>query len=172
MFDVAIVGFGPVGSALAILLAQKGHSVVVFEKRPTPYARPRAVHFDHEVGRILQACGIGDGLATIVEPTEVYEWRNAAGTTLLRFGSRGIGLSGWPASNMMHQPDLENLLKTRVHELPNVTLRRGVDVTGLAQDADGVTVAYTEADVAAETQRARFVIGCDGAPGARGVLGG
>ena len=92
--EVAIVGYGPVGNALAILLAQLGRTVTVLERWPEPYLLPRAVHFDHEVGRILQSCGIGDELRKITEPADIYEWRNAKGTTLLRFGSPGNGPSG------------------------------------------------------------------------------
>ena len=38
--DVAIVGAGPVGSILAVLLGKKGHRVTVVEKWPTFYERP------------------------------------------------------------------------------------------------------------------------------------
>ncbi len=115
--DVAIVGCGPVGSALAIFLAQLDRSVTVIERWPEPYPLPRAVHFDHEVGRILQSCGIGDEVRAISEPADIYEWRNAAGTTLLRFGRTGDGPSGWPASSMFNQPRLEALLDRRAVEL-------------------------------------------------------
>ncbi len=118
--DVMVVGAGPVGLTLAILLAQLGRSVLVVEQRPEPYPLPRAVHFDHEVGRILQSCGLGGDLRDIIEPAEVYEWRNAAGTTLLRFGRIGDGASGWPDSSMFNQPALEALLVARVDALPGV----------------------------------------------------
>ena len=98
-------GTGRSAATLAILLGQLGRSVVVLERWPEPYPLPRAVHFDDEVGRILQSCGIGDELRRITEPAEVYEWRNAAGTTLLRFGRVGDGPSGWPLSSMFNQPD-------------------------------------------------------------------
>src|SRR3546814_9806199 len=101
--DGAVVGCGPVGNALAILLAQHGRTVTALERWPEPYALTRAVHFDHEAGRILQACGIGDDLRKVSEPAEVYEWRNGTGTTLLRFGHRGdeIGRAhvGTPVTN-------------------------------------------------------------------------
>jgi flavoprotein hydroxylase len=156
--DVAIVGYGPVGNALAILLGQLGRSVVVLERWPEPYALPRAVHFDHEVGRILQSCGIGDEVRSISEPADVYEWRNAAGTTLLRFGQAGDGPSGWPASSMFNQPMVEAALDRRARAI-GVDVRRGVDVVGIAQD--GEAVAVTGAD--GSSLSARFVVGCDGA---------
>jgi flavoprotein hydroxylase len=157
--DVAVVGYGPVGNTLAILLAQLGRSVVVLERWPEPYPLPRAVHFDHEVGRILQSCGIGDELRAITEPGDVYEWRNAIGQTLLRFGRVGDGPSGWPLSSMFNQPALEALLDRRAGDLPSVEVRRGVEVAGLSQDAAGVTMHTAHrGDV-----RARYVVGCDGA---------
>ena len=156
--EVAIVGYGPVGNALAILLAQLGRTVTVLERWPEPYLLPRAVHFDHEVGRILQSCGIGDELRKITEPADIYEWRNATGTTLLRFGSPGNGPSGWPASSMFNQPELEQLLDSRAREL-GVDVRRGVEVTAIDQHGD--TVAVTGAD--GTTVSASFVVGCDGA---------
>jgi 2-polyprenyl-6-methoxyphenol hydroxylase-like FAD-dependent oxidoreductase len=156
--DVAIVGYGPVGAALAILLGQHGHRVVVLERYPAPYPLPRAVHYDHEVARILQACGVAEQCSKIVEAAEVYEFQNGERQTLLRFGRIGNGLSGWPQSSMFSQPELEAVLFARVHELPSVEVRRGSTVTGLIDDGD-VVVLQAGADLV----RARYVVGCDGA---------
>ena len=38
--DVAVIGAGPVGLALAILLAQSGCAVIVLERWPAPYPAP------------------------------------------------------------------------------------------------------------------------------------
>jgi len=170
--DVVVVGYGPVGNALAILLAQRGHSVTVLERWPAPYALPRAVHFDHEVGRILQMCGIGPALASVTEPAEIYEWRNAAGATLFRFGRVGAGASGWPESSMFNQPALEALLDERAGELPGIDLRRGVAVTELHQTDHGVTVIGADETGAPVEVRCRYAVGCDGANSTvRGLLG-
>lgn len=175
--DVVVVGAGPVGLALAIQLGQMGRSVLVLEQRPAPYPLPRAVHFDHEVGRILQSCGIGDELREISQPADIYEWQNAAGTTLLRFGREGMAMSGWPTSSMFSQPDLERLLVERCDQLEGVTIERGrravaID-TAADRAADGVSVRHvamaTDADgrqVEAgddTTVHAAYVVGCDGA---------
>jgi flavoprotein hydroxylase len=157
--DVAVVGYGPVGATLAILLGQLGRSVVVLEKWAEPYPLPRAVHFDDEVGRIFQSCGVGDELRRITEPAEIYEWRNATGTTLLRFGRLSDQPLGWPLSSMFNQPALEALLDQRARALPAIEVRRGVEVHDLARGDDGVTVRTTNGD----ELRARYVVGCDGA---------
>ncbi len=157
--DVVVVGCGPVGSALAILLGRAGRSVVVLERWPEPYPLPRAVHFDHEVGRLLQACGIGAELRASSEPAPVYEWRNGEGLPLLRIGRIGDGASGWPESSMFNQPTLEAQLARRAGELPTVDIRRGIEVTGIEPSTDDVIVRTA----AGEEIRAAYVIGCDGA---------
>jgi len=83
--DVAIVGADPVGCALALLLGKRGRSVLLLERHSDPYPLPRAVHFDDETARILQACGIGADLPALSEPATTYEWRNGEGVPLLRF---------------------------------------------------------------------------------------
>lgn len=171
-YDVAIVGFGPVGQALAILLGQRGWRVAVFEKQPQAYPLPRAVHFDHEVGRILQACGVADELRGRTESADVYEWRNAAGDTLLRFESDEAGLSGWPDANMFAQPELERILDARARALPSVRVQRGSEVVDLATADDEVAIGVATGDGAPREIRARWVVGCDGANSfVRGKLG-
>lgn len=157
--DVAIVGAGPVGLTLGILLAQQGQRVTILERWPEPYPLPRAVHFDHEVGRILQSCGIGDDLRNVTQAAEVYEWRNGRGTKLLRFGRIGTAPSGWPESSMFSQPDLERLLEQRAATLSDLTVQRGADVVSLTQHSDFVTLGLADK----QEVRASYVVGCDGA---------
>jgi 2-polyprenyl-6-methoxyphenol hydroxylase-like FAD-dependent oxidoreductase len=157
--EVAIVGAGPVGMTLAILLAQLDLSVIVLERWPEPYPLPRAVHLDHEVARIFQSCGLGTQLRDITEPGYVYEWRNAADTTLLRFGRHGDSDSGWPESLMFNQPTLEAMLERRASELPALTVRRDAEVIAVDAASNRVTIRIaTGGEV-----RARYVVGCDGA---------
>src|SRR5213083_1726220 len=161
--DVAIVGYGPVGQTLAILLGQRGWKVGVFEKQPAAYPLPRAVHFDHEVARILQAAGLGRELPRLSEPADVYEWRNAAGETLLRIGSRHAGLSGWPDANMFSQPDLERALDARARALPGVEVRRACEVVDIRPAGGDVELMVADPDGEPSQVRARWVVGCDGA---------
>ena len=62
-YDVAIVGYGPVGQTAAALIGRAGHRVGVFERFGHLYDLPRAVVFDHEIMRVWQALGIVDEIA-------------------------------------------------------------------------------------------------------------
>ncbi len=162
-FDVAVIGCGPVGGVLATLLGQLGHRVVIVERHALPYRLPRAVHFDHEIGRILQACGLGADLTEVTEPGSEYEWRNGSGQVLLKFGGRPTGPSGWPDMNMFWQPGLERLIEQAAAAQPTVEIRRGCRLVALDDHPDGVTLTVEPDAGAPEHLSARFVIGCDGA---------
>ncbi|MFG2848155.1 bifunctional 3-(3-hydroxy-phenyl)propionate/3-hydroxycinnamic acid hydroxylase [Kitasatospora sp. NPDC048296] len=160
-FDVVIVGYGPVGQLTARLLGGRGWRVGVVERWPEAYKRPRAVGFDDEIARILAAAGLTRQFPYFSEPAPDYEWRNAAGQTLLYYNRRRIGASGWPQVNRFHQPHLEQALDARVRELPSVQVRRGHEATELADLGDLVEVTVRGPDQQHYTLRAAYVIGCD-----------
>ena len=136
-FDVAIVGYGPVGAALAILLGQHGHRVVVLERFTEPYPLPRAVHYDHEVARILQSCGVAEQCAKIVEPAEVYEFRNAEGQAagpVRPPGQRPVGLA--PVRRCSPSPISKRCCSPGSTSCRPIEVRRGWPVTDLVEDGD------------------------------------
>ncbi|MFF3494753.1 bifunctional 3-(3-hydroxy-phenyl)propionate/3-hydroxycinnamic acid hydroxylase [Streptomyces sp. NPDC002795] len=158
--DVAVVGFGPVGQLLSLLLARAGHDVLALERWPEPYDLPRAVHFDDEIGRIFQAAGVGERVRAVTEPVpDHYEWRNRDGDALVRIDWSGNGPSGWPVANFFSQPDLEAVLTAAAAAQPGITLHRGQEVTDLQE-----TDEYVELTTGTGTAfRARYVVGADGA---------
>ncbi len=189
--DVAIVGAGPVGMLLALLLGRRGWRVEVLERQTAPFGGPRAVHLDHEAARVLQNAGIMDDLAPQTEVMDSYLWRNADGTPLLWLdGAPEVPtVSGWPASSMFHQPDLERLLAEAIARHPGIHLLPGHDVREVAGVERAPMIAKTsqsvetvnssrswnraaDAGLSVEAEgpggarvqvRARWVIGCDGA---------
>lgn len=161
--DVLIVGGGPTGITLAVLLGQSGISVVVVEKAVAIYPLPRAAHIDHETMRVFQQVGIADRLMATCRHTDRYDFLNAKGKVLLRFeGSNAIGSGGWPAANMIHQPSLEAALRDRLDAFPNVELRCSTELVHYRDAGDAVEA--TIADASGRHQvRARFLVGADGA---------
>lgn len=173
VYDVLVVGAGPVGLTTAIQLGARGWRVGLVERWPQPYPLPRAVVFDHETARILASVGLADVLPTFSEPAADYEWRNGEGETLLRLAFEDTGHSGWPAMNIFTQPQLEGALEAQAHRTAGVDMLRGWEAVTLAEDASGVvlTVAECAGDEPVRrggvrrhrTLRADYVVGCDGA---------
>ncbi|GAB2695418.1 bifunctional 3-(3-hydroxy-phenyl)propionate/3-hydroxycinnamic acid hydroxylase MhpA [Kitasatospora kifunensis] len=161
--EVIVVGNGPVGAALSILLAQRGWRTLVLERRRRPYTLPRATSFDGESARLLAACGIGAELGRVTEPATGYQWRTAGGETLLDIEFSTAGPYGWPDANTMHQPALEELLAARAAALPEITVLRDRQVVGIADQGDRVVVTAEDEDGTVRSFSARWVVGCDGA---------
>lgn len=157
--DVIVVGYGPVGQLLSVLLAAKGHRVLALERWERPYELPRATSFDGETARILATAGIASSFAELGEPADAYDWRNADGKTLLRIEFAQRGRYGWPDATTTHQPNLEAALIARGTELDTLTVVRGHAVTDITEHADHVTVTTG----AAGAFTASWVVGCDGA---------
>ncbi|WP_410631367.1 bifunctional 3-(3-hydroxy-phenyl)propionate/3-hydroxycinnamic acid hydroxylase [Amycolatopsis sp. cmx-4-83] len=153
-----VVGYGPVGQVLTLLLARQGRRVTVLERWPAPYPMPRAVSFDGESARILAAAGIGDALGEVSESSRDYVWETADGRVLFAVDVPERGRSGWPGSTSMYQPGLEAALAERARARPGVTVLRGRRVVALADHGDHVAVGTDGEDFTA-----RWVIGSDGA---------
>jgi 3-(3-hydroxy-phenyl)propionate hydroxylase len=166
-FDVVVVGYGPVGQALTGLLARLGYKTLAFERHPSLYGRPRAGHMDGEVMRIMQSAGVAARLELLMRPIRSYELVSADGEILqtVEIGQSG---SGWKASYLFHQPELEEVLDANARSQGgNVAL--GWAVTAIEEDDQGVTVVATQGEGTTNptenqrTVRARYVVGCDGA---------
>jgi 3-(3-hydroxy-phenyl)propionate hydroxylase len=160
--DVLVVGLGPVGAALAALLARSGVSVVAIERDTVIYPLPRAVHFDHEIMRLLQQLGVADEVARHSVPLPPYEFRAADGQLLMSFPPQPEAACGWASGYMFHQPSLETALRDVLATEPQAEMRIGWRFDGLAHDAEGITAQVSGSRGPTEI-RARYLVGCDGA---------
>ena len=161
--DVAIVGCGPTGAALANLLGLCGLRVVVLERERKSQSLPRAVHFDGEVMRIFQAIGVADRVAGVSRVNAGMRFVDPDGKLLLDWPRpQQAGPQGWYPSYRFHQPDLEAILRDRLSTMPNVDIVLGANVTSIAQDSELATIACRESG-RHDTLAAGYVVGCDGA---------
>lgn len=159
--DVLIAGLGPVGAVLAGMLAQRGIAVICVERDEEIYRLPRAAHFDAEIMRIFQRLGIAEALLPHTRPVTGYEFINAAGDTLMRFGASTETAQGWASGYFFHQPALEQLLRARLAAL-GVPVLTGTALTGFTDGGDSVTATIASGG-APETIHASYLVGCDGA---------
>ncbi|HZV10073.1 MAG TPA: FAD-dependent monooxygenase, partial [Novosphingobium sp.] len=162
MFDVAIIGCGPVGALAANLLGRAGLKVVVLEKELSHYPLPRAVHLDHEMMRLFQSAGVIDAVLPDMVDTDGHLHIGSAHQVIRYMGTVGMARPfGWSNDWFFYQPELEAHLRAGFAGLANVTLHLGAEFTGLAQAGEVVTVDYLQGGAAAQVQ-ARWVIAADG----------
>ena len=139
--DVAIVGYGPVGQALAALLGRAGHRVAAFERFNEIYRLPRAVHIDHEIMRLLQALGLADAVAGEMIPLREYHWFGADGEPLMTLDAAAAGARrAGSRTTCSSSPSSRGARRARVRARPASTVHRGWVAEGLVDDADGATL--------------------------------
>ena len=161
--DVLIIGAGPVGVTLALMLAREGQCVIAADRSEGIYPLPRAAHIDYEIVRVLQAVGAAEAVMASSRIASRYDFLTATGEVLLSFDSTGAKTSsGWPPSNMIHQPSLEAALRERLANADTAEIRNGWTLTGLEMSGAGVAAEFATAE-GVRTVRARYLVGCDGA---------
>jgi 3-(3-hydroxy-phenyl)propionate hydroxylase len=163
-YDVAVVGFGPSGATAAALLGSYGVRTFVCDRTVDVYDKPRAIALDHEILRVFQQIGIVDRVLAFVEPFTPSEYLGVDGQLIKRLTMVDPPYPmGYTPSNVFTQPPVEACLRERVRGLACVTTALGVEVVGVQQDADLVTLQLRGATGEPAQVRARYVIACDGA---------
>ncbi|WP_330257658.1 bifunctional 3-(3-hydroxy-phenyl)propionate/3-hydroxycinnamic acid hydroxylase [Nocardia sp. NBC_00565] len=174
MLPVVIVGAGPAGLTAATLLAQHGIESLILERWEGVYPQPRAVHLDGEIRRILQRLGVGDEFDAIVRPALGLRLLDRDMRVLAQFDRDPAGgRNGYPEANLFDQPELEAILRANLKRHPAAGLRGNAEVTAVAEETDCARVDFTDRTTGrAQTVRARYLLGCDGANSlVRGAIG-
>lgn len=163
--DVAIAGLGPVGAVTACLLAKGGLRVAVFELEADIYDKPRAIGLDHEGLRILQACGVGDALASHFRVYQGGQWLGADGEPIVRFAPHpGPYPLDWPPNVSFIQPKVEQALRSHLASMENASIHLRHRVESFEQDGHGVTVRVRALDTDSDhLVQAKYLLACDGA---------
>lgn len=171
-YDVLIIGYGIAGKMAANLLGQKGWNVGVIDPYENPYGLPRAVKYNDEVMRNLQAIMPDEDVNAISERVpDHYTWVNAKRETLLEIDWSQEGIMGWPADALFNHAELEAGMDKARETLPNVDTRLGFKVVYLDEQEDKVTVYARKSNAIGEVvpggemiqASAKYIIGADGA---------
>src|SRR5215213_2270135 len=148
---VVIAGGGPTGLILAGDLALAGVDVAIVERRPTqdlPGSRAGGLH--SRTIEVLDQRGIAGRFLSEGQVAQVQG-----------FAFNRLDISDFPTRHPyglgLWQNHIERILAGWVDELP-VTIYRGREVTGFAQDDTGVDVQVSDG----EPVRGRYLVGCDG----------
>ena len=150
--DVIVVGAGPTGLMLACELAMRGVAARLLEERRDIPNITRAFGLHARTLELLDARGLADEIVPRGVP--VYQVAPAPGAVL---DLKEIP-SRYPMVLIAPQSLTEHVLADRAAQLGVETIY-GEKVVGLEQDSEGVSVRLADGT----TERARYVVGCDGA---------
>ncbi|WHT23325.1 FAD-dependent monooxygenase [Crossiella sp. CA-258035] len=154
--DVVVVGGGPVGLMTACELALGGVRPVILERLAEPTGHDRAGVLHTRTVETLAARGL---FARFREGNDITEGLPFAGIFSTGIVHEHLD-TRHKFSLLVPQSQTERLLTDRAAEL-GVEIRRGHEVTGLAQNADEVTAEVTGPDGTYQF-RGRYLVGCDG----------
>ncbi|MFI9805822.1 FAD-dependent monooxygenase [Streptomyces sp. NPDC052301] len=154
--NVVVVGSGPTGLLLAGDLATAGVPVTVVEKRPHRISNlSRAFVLHARTLEQLDARGLADALEAVGRPLD----------RLGLFGRLTVDLAALPSRFnhllVLPQYEVEKVLEKRAVDA-GVDFRHDTELTGLSQDANGVTVEVRGPEGEARSLRAGYVVGADG----------
>ena len=156
-----VVGLGPVGAALANLLARYGVTVLAVDQATEIFTKPRAIALDNEALRILQMAGVREGeFATIGIPQVQYH--SPLFGRFARIGTTKV-IDGHPALVTFYQPELETVLRRKLAQAPTACVLPGTTLEAFEDDGTGVTARLKDRDGKCFEARARFLVGADGA---------
>ncbi len=160
--DVMICGGGPVGLALALVLAQHGFASVVIDADTTVCQGSRAICLSRRTMEILDRLGVADAFVQkgLGWTTGRSFYRTAE---VLAFDMpHGPDDRFAPMTNIA-QYDIEQLLVDAIAHYPElIELRWGTELMGVSTEVSGVSVDLNAAGQSYRTQ-AQWLVACDGA---------
>jgi len=156
--DVLILGGGPVGCLLAVLLRDAGVDVVLVERDLEPYSLPRAIVMDDEIQRIFHLHGMGEFLLERADRLERADFVDNAGNVVIGVDILEAGLMGVRPVVAHYQPELDAMLRREVVSR-GADARWGRTVTEMVDRGDRVETTLNDGSVVVS----RWFVGCDGA---------
>ena len=157
--NALVIGAGAAGSAAATVLAQGGVSVDLVDAKPAVTALGSGITVQGNALRVLRQLGLYDQVLESGYAFNTLGLRlpDEAGTLVNEMEDVRSGGMDLPATVGMYRPDLAQILIDGA-TAAGAKLRLRTSATGLAQDADGVGVEFSDGS----TRRYDLVVGADG----------
>ncbi len=164
-YDIAIIGYGPVGAVTANLFGQKGFNIIVIEPKKEIWDIPRAVHFDGQTQRIFQTMGIMDEISKIIHPMEGINFLNNKGKSIVNINLKlDEPINGYDESVFFNQPIFENFLRSEANKHNNIDIKLGYKLTNIdAQESINNLTLLNINNEENEYITSNYVLACDGA---------
>lgn len=176
LFDVVIVGGGPVGLALAGDLGWRGNSVCLIEQSDGVVRHPKMDGIDLRVMEFCRRWGLIDDMKKYPFPKDYpqdmvfvtsltgYELGRESFTTPSGGSDARFGSPSPETRIRCPQTFFDPILRRFSESFPGNELRFGCRYARFEEDADGVTVHFANVGTnEAASVRGRYLVACDGA---------
>ncbi|KAH7082636.1 hypothetical protein BKA63DRAFT_583651 [Paraphoma chrysanthemicola] len=159
--QVIVVGAGPAGLLLALLLARSNIPVTIIDQSPELDNRARATHYGPPAMAELNRAGVGDDLRTQGFHPDGVCWRKLDGTPIARID--GTATRGDP-DDMVCLPlaPLQKILRNHLEKYDCAKIIFNYNVVGLGQSDERAWVDVESPDGKKKLE-ADYIVGCDGA---------
>ncbi len=174
--DVLIVGAGPSGCTLALLLARAGIPVTLIEQNAEPQQHPAACILNTRTLEVFREIGIEKqvmGACQNIFERGFITWVvSLAGRELGRCSALPGNLQNILALSPSHtvqfpQHRLEPMLWQKIEQQPGIDFKKNHSLIAVHPDRDGVTASLTRREIGVPVVvRGAFLVGCDGASSA------
>jgi 2-polyprenyl-6-methoxyphenol hydroxylase-like FAD-dependent oxidoreductase len=167
---VLIVGGGMVGLCAAAFLAQRGIRSISIERLKESSPLPRAAFFHMRTIEMFRSLGIEQEVrerssVDFVPEGAIVAMDKVSGRKLADIMpslNEGVETLSPCRRLYLNQPNLEPVLRARAREA-GATIVQGAEVTGVSQDAQGITVTMKDIDTGASRElRGKYLIAADG----------
>lgn len=160
LFDVAIIGAGPVGLTIANYLGAMGVKVLVVEQRATLIDYPRGVGMDDECLRSFQAIGLADAVVRHTIPGQKMRFLTMTGKTFALIDPKTREF-GWPRRSSFIQPMIDEILYDGLKRFDTVRVEFGAELVSFKDQGEQIRLDVTDAGHT-RTVLAKWLVGCDG----------
>jgi 2-polyprenyl-6-methoxyphenol hydroxylase-like FAD-dependent oxidoreductase len=161
--DVLIVGAGPTGLLLALLLTKLGVGVRIIDETAEPGTTSRALAVQARTLEFYRQIDLAhDVIERGLRLGAVNLWRRGEQAAHVELGPMGEGLSPFPFGIIFPQDEHERLLVEKLLAL-GVAVERRTTLDGAEEGSNAVVARIRNAEGALSTCEATYVAGCDGA---------
>ena len=163
MFDVAIIGYGPVGSIMANLIAIKGHNILIIDANKGTSPTARAINTDGEQCRAFDLLGFAE---EVIENTGYIDKVSFTDAELNEIITQDqpleVGAMGWPPQLLFYQPELEKIIRSSVESNKNIVIKEETILENFSIEKDKITLSCSSNGEISQYE-CKYLIGCDGA---------
>ncbi|ETN43913.1 uncharacterized protein HMPREF1541_11044 [Cyphellophora europaea CBS 101466] len=160
--EVIVVGAGPSGLLLALLLGQQGVNVEIVEASDQLDEQPRATHYGSPATHLLKRAGVLDEIRADGVLMRRVAWRKPDGTLLGALDLSAVPDERWERTVALPLNKVSRIVLRHLQPLKSVEIKWSHNVVDVGQDE---TEAWVDVETPSGKQRlkADYIVGCDGA---------